>query len=151
MNELGIELICANSPQAKGRVERANATFQDRLVKELRLQLIDDYDKANAFLPTFLQLYNRKFAVLPRSCRDVHAPLDPQSDLDFIFSFHQSRIISKDLLIQFQKNVYQIVTSRPAYALVGRKVTAALNHNGDLSFSLNHLPLQVELFHRQPK
>ncbi|MEA3342080.1 MAG: ISNCY family transposase [Chloroflexota bacterium] len=151
LNELGIELICANSPQAKGRVERANKTFQDRLVKELRLQLIDDYDQANAFLPTFIQLYNRKFAVLPRSCQDVHAPLDPQSDLDFIFSFHQSRIISKDLLIQFQNNVYQIVTSRPVYALAGRDVIAALNHKGEASFFLNRQPLQVELFHRQPK
>ena len=150
LSELGIELICANSPQAKGRVERANATFQDRLVKELRLQLIDDYDKANAFLPTFLQLYNRKFAVLPRSCHDVHAPLDPQSDLDFVFSIHQSRIISKDLLIQFQNNIYQIVTPRPSYALAGRKVTASLNHKGAVTFFLNRQPLQVKLSHRQP-
>ena len=151
LNELGIELICANSPQAKGRVERANKTFQDRLVKELRLQHIDDYDQANAFLPTFLQLYNRKFAVPPRSCQDVHAPLDPLSDLDFIFSIHQPRIISKDLLIQFRNNIYQIITSRPSYALANREVTAALNHKGEVSFFLNRQPLQVELFHRQPK
>ena len=151
MNDLGIELICANSPQAKGRVERANETFQDRLVKELRLQHIDDYDQANAFLPSFLQFYNHKFAVRPRSCRDMHAPLDPHSDLDHIFSIHQSRIISKDLQIQFDKVIYQIITSRPPYALQGRKVTATRNHMGQVAFFLNRLPLQVKPFHRQPK
>ena len=64
---------------------------------------------------------------------------------------HDTRIISKDLLIQFQKNVYQIITSRPAYALSGREVLATRNHLGQVSFYFNRKLLQVELFHQQPK
>lgn len=151
LQELGIELICANSPQAKGRVERANQTFQDRLVKELRLQRIDDYQQANAFLPTFITFYNRKFAVLPRSLSDAHAPLDPNLNLEQIFSIQQSRIITKNLQIQFNHVIYQIITPRPAYALQGRSVMAALNQNGQVSFYLNNQLLTVEEVHQQPK
>jgi hypothetical protein len=71
LSSLGIDLICANSPQAKGRVERSFETFQDRLVKELRLRHINNYLDANAFLPEFLPLHNNKFAVLPRSTGDA--------------------------------------------------------------------------------
>ncbi len=62
LNELGIELICANSPQAKGRVERANLTLQNRLVKEMRLQGINTIEDANAWLPYFIADFNRRFA-----------------------------------------------------------------------------------------
>lgn len=75
LSDLGVELICANSPQAKGRVERAYQTLQDRLVKEMRLELICDYQQANVFLPSFLAAYNRMFAVLPCSKKDAHRPL----------------------------------------------------------------------------
>jgi transposase len=151
LQELGVELICANSPQAKGRVERANQTFQDRLVKELRLQRINDYQQANAFLPTFVAFYNRKFAVLPRSLEDAHSPLDANSNLEKIFSIHQKRIISKDLHIQFNHVIYRIITKRPVYALQGRSVMAVLNPNGQVSFYLNDQLLTVEEIHQQPK
>ena len=72
MKELGVELICAHSPQAKGRVERANATFQDRLVKLLALEGITDIDAANAYLErTYLPAHNARFAVEPAEA-DVH-------------------------------------------------------------------------------
>lgn len=148
---LGIELICANSPQAKGRVERANQTFQDRLVKELRLLHISNYQDANAYLPTFIDLYNRKFAVLPRSVGDVHIPLDPTLDLDFIFSRHDTRIISKNLQIQFDNLVYQIVTNRPPQYLIGREVLVAQNQSGNISVYLNQQQLTLNVFHVQPK
>lgn len=151
LQELGIELICANSPQAKGRVERANQTFQDRLVKEMRLQRINDYQQANAFLPTFIAAYNHQFAVLPRSFEDAHVPLEAHFDLEKIFSIQQERIISKNLQIQFNNVIYRILTTRPAYALQGRSVMAALNPHGQVSFFLNDQLLTVEVIHQQPK
>ncbi len=151
LHELDIELICANTPQAKGRVERANGVFQDRLVKEMRLENISNYEQANAFLPTFLAAYNRKFAVLPRSAVEAHQPLDPACPLDWIFSWQVTRIISKDLQIHFDKKIYQIITNRPDYALLQREVIAAKNAAGEVSFLLNKKPLEVRLFHQQPK
>lgn len=117
LEALGIDLICANSPQAKGRVERANQTFQDRLVKEMRLRGINDYQTANAYLPEFIRFYNRKFAVLPHSTGDDHLSLDPAIDLDFLFSIQDTRTISKDLIIQFDHVTYQIITDRPRKTL----------------------------------
>ena len=70
--ELGIELICANSPQAKGRVERVNQTLQDRLVKEMRLLGIDDMEAANAWLPEYVEQFNRKFGVVAGDPQDAH-------------------------------------------------------------------------------
>lgn len=75
MKELGIEVICANSPQAKGRVERMNGVLQNRLVKELRLQKISSLEQANAFLPSFIEDYNRRFAVEPQKPHDSHQAL----------------------------------------------------------------------------
>jgi hypothetical protein len=149
--ELEIKLICANSPQAKGRIERAYQTFQDRLIKEMRLEGICDYEHANQFLPTFLRLYNQMFSVLPRSSQDAHLPLDPAIALDRIFACHYTRIVSKNLQIQFNRVIYQINTTRPAYALQGREVTAVLYPNDQVAFYLNHQRLTVEEFRPQPK
>jgi hypothetical protein len=148
---LGIELICANSPQAKGRVERANETFQDRLVKELRLRGINNYQDANAFLPEFILSYNRKFAVLPRSTEDAHIPLDPSIDLDFLFSIHDSRTITKDLQISFNNVTYQIITQRPPQYLIGRDVLILHDEFGKVSAFLNKDPLTLQAFKKQPK
>ena len=148
---LGIHLYCATSPQAKGRVERANQTFQDRLVKELRLRRIDTYPEANTYLPEFLQFYNRKFAVLPHSSRDAHTPLDPSIDLDFLFAIHQSRIISKDLQFQFNNTTYQILTKRPAHSLAKREVLVTQDEAGNVAAYLNHLPLTLSVLVKQPK
>lgn len=151
LDTLGIDLICANSPQAKGRVERANQTFQDRLVKEMRLRGIDNYQTANVYLPEFIHFYNRKFAVLPRSTGDVHLPLDKSIDLDFLFSIHDTRIISKDLQIQFENVTYLILTNRPPQHLVKREVLITLNESGSFSAYLNGQLLTLKRFHTQPK
>jgi transposase len=151
LGSLGVELICANSPQAKGRVERANQTFQDRLVKELRIQNICTYPQANAYLPKFIQFYNCKFAVLPRSTQEDHVPLDPTIDLDFLFSTHDSRMISKDLMIQFNNVTYQIITNRPPQNLMGREVLVLQDPSGVVSAYLKHQLLTLKVFHKQPK
>ena len=118
-------------------------------MKELRLQKINNYQDANAYLPVFLAAYNRKFAVLPRSTADAHAPLDPNIDLDFLFSIHDTRIISKDLLIRYHNITYQIVTKRPPQNLIGREVLTLENEHGKLSAFLNHqqLSLTVSILH----
>jgi transposase len=151
MKELGIEAIFASSPEAKGRVERANQTLQDRLVKEMRLEGICDYEKANEFLPGYLVKHNRRFAVQPCSPIDRHEPLLPENDLDLIFTKRVTRILSKNLEFQYARVVYQIKTDRPTYALRKRKVTVCENEKGDITVLLNHAPIQFKRFYKQPK
>jgi transposase len=151
MKELGIEVYFASSPEAKGRVERANQTLQDRLVKEMRLEGICTYEKANAFLPGYLAKHNQRFAVQPRSPIDRHEPLRPENDLDLIFTKRATRVLSKNLEFQYDRVVYQIQTDRPAYALRKRKVTVCENEKGEITVLLNHEPLEFKRFYKQPK
>jgi hypothetical protein len=151
MKELGIEFYYAGSPEAKGRVERVNQTLQDRLVKEMRLEGICDYEQANQFLPGYLVKHNHRFAVQARSPIDYHEPLRPENDLDLIFTKRQTRILSKNLEFQYERVVYQIQTDRPTYALKNRKVTVCENEMGKITVLLNNRPIQFKRFHRQPK
>lgn len=91
MKDLEIELICANSPQAKGRVERKNGVFQDRLIKEMRLQGINTIEEGNKFLPQFLEGINKKFGVAPANPKDAHRPLRAKDDLKKIFARKDKR------------------------------------------------------------
>ena len=151
LQELDIQVICASTPQAKGRVERANQTLQDRLIKELRLFGISDMDTANAFLPAYCQDYNNRFAVVPRSNIDLHRPLSPQQNLDLIFSRQITRTISRNLTVQFENVVYQIHTSRPHYALRKAKVLICKNDQNIVSILYNGQPLPYTIFHKSPK
>jgi transposase len=151
MTELGIETLCAYSPQAKGRVERANQTLQDRLVKEMRLAGVISYAQANVFLLDYIPVYNQRFAVQPRSPLDSHEPLLQENKIDAILSKQFPRKLSKDLQIQYQKVIYQIATDRPAYALKERTVTVCESEAGTVSILLNGSLLEYKVFHRQPK
>ena len=133
LSVLDIELICANSPQAKGRVERANQTLQDRLIKEMRLLGINDYEQANAFLPQFIRDDNRKFAVSPASSLDFHQPLDETHDLAFLFAIHDFRKVTKSLQINYAGKVYQIVTNHPAYYYADQEVLITCDASGSVS------------------
>jgi len=144
LSVLGIELICANSPQAKGRVERANQTLQDRLIKEMRLLGISNYEQANAFLPQFIRVYNRKFAVSPASSLDFHHPLDETLDLDFLFSIHDFRKVTKTLQINYAGKVYQIVTNHPAYYYAAQEVLITCDASGSVSAWFHGNPLILE-------
>jgi predicted DNA-binding protein (UPF0251 family) len=151
MSALGIELICAYSPQAKGRVERANQTLQDRLVKEMRLERISDYQQANLFLIKYISSYNQKFAVQPADLIDSHEPLRTENDLEWIFTKKIKRKLSKDLQFQYNRVIYQIQSERPAYALKGREVTVLENEHGKIKVILNQTPLEFKRFIRQPR
>ena len=101
MQELNVTIICANTPQAKGRVERVNLTLQERLVKEMRLRGISSMEEGHAYLPDFMEDFNRRFAVTPRSQHDAHRPLFLQDKLDPILSWQETRTLSKNLSVQF--------------------------------------------------
>ena len=148
---LGIEIICANSPQAKGRVERANQTLQDRLIKEMRLLGICTYEQANQFLLEFICDYNRRFAVMSASSLDFHRPLDKTQDLDFLFSIHDFRTITKTLLIHYAGKVYQIVTNHPAYFYAKQEVLITCDHAGVVSAWYHGILLTLEEIEKRPR
>jgi len=106
LHALNIDIICANSSQAKGRVERANGTLQDRLVKEMRLRGIDTVAAGNAFLPTFMADYNARFAKAPFDERNLHRPLAGGDDLDDAFVWEEDRTLSKNLTLQYDKVLF---------------------------------------------
>lgn len=144
--ELNIELICANSSQAKGRVERANKTLQDRLIKEMRLAGINSMEQANAWMPTFIEDFNHRFARAPHSLKDAHRPLrERQDELDDIFARQKTRKISKALTLQYDKVVYLIESGSSTDRLVGKNVMVYDYPDGTVS--IKHcgkaLPYQV--------
>lgn len=128
---LEIEWIGANSPQAKGRIERCNRTLQDRLVKEMRLRGIKTIEDGNQFLKQFLPIYNRKFSKEPMQSADLHRPLERGADLSRILSKCEERTITKDFLFQFHNKFYQIM--EPTNGCVqGAKVEIRIAKDGKL-------------------
>jgi hypothetical protein len=114
LQELQIGLILANSPQAKGRVERFNKTAQDRLVKELRLAGACTMEQANEVLEkTFLPWFNRWCSVKPTSCNDAHRPLGSSMNLESILSIQDKRKVANDYTIRLNNQVYQLL--KPAF------------------------------------
>lgn len=131
---LDIAAIHANTPQAKGRVERANQTLQDRLVKELRLREISDIDAANAFLPTFMADFNARFAVEPQSPQDAHRPmLHSPEEQALILCLHHTRKLSKNLCLQFKNREYQLQGQGKGYRLRGATLTVCEAFNGTIT------------------
>src|SRR5258708_8941590 len=109
--ELNIEIISANSSQAKGRVERANRTLQYRLVKELRLADICTAEAGNVFLPEFLERYNERFAVRPVSVENLHRPLNVVAGrLNDILCHGERRHVTKQLTLSYDRK--QIILER---------------------------------------
>jgi len=151
MAELSIELLCAHSPQAKGRVERANQTLQDRLVKELRLRSICSAAEANAYLPEFIRDYNRRFAVAPRSAQDAHRPLEATEDLSRILSWCETRVLSKNLTLSYDGRVYQIKTDRAAYTMRGARVEVRETEAGEVSIEYKGRPLPFGVYRQQER
>ena len=151
MKELSIELICAHSPQAKGRVERANQTLQDRLVKELRLRAICSSEEANAYLPEFIKDYNSRFALCPRSREDAHRPLSPKEDLGRILALVERRTLSKNLTISYNGRIYQIITKRAAYTMRGAHVEVREAGTGEITIEYKGKALDYRLCSEQER
>ncbi len=107
--ELGVEMILAGSPQAKGRVERSFGTAQDRLVKEMRVAGISTIEEANRYLErTWMPLWNERFAKEPGEPVDAHRPLPEEADLDALFAEKAERVVARDFTVRYKNRHWQI-------------------------------------------
>jgi transposase len=152
MKTLEIELINANSPQAKGRVERANETLQDRLVKELRLLGISDIETANAYLPKFIEKHNARFAVVPKSEINAHRKLQKSDEeLDLIFCLQHERKLSKNLELSYKNIVYQVQVEGHGYTLRRAKVTVCEDLQGNITLLYKGRKLKYRCYKKQKR
>jgi hypothetical protein len=134
MAALGVELILANSPQAKGRVERMNGVLQDRLVKALRLAKISDLESANRFLEeTYLREFNRRFERKAASPLDAHQGLP--RNLDEVLSWEEERVVQRDWTVGCEGKWYQLDQQHEALSLAGRKVVVRTLRNGRIQLA----------------
>ena len=136
MDSIGIEVICANSPEAKGRVERLFETLQDRLVKEMRLKGISTKDEATKyFREIYIPIHNSKFAVLPKEKVDLHRPLLAGDDLARILTIRSKRMVSRNLAVQYKNTRYQLIPENGyRYTLRNTGITVVEDRNGKISF-----------------
>ncbi len=131
--ELNIEILCANSSQAKGRVERMNRTLQDRLVKELRLAGIDGMEAGNAFLPGFMDDYNARFAIVPARSDDLHRPMNLAPDrLAEILCKREQRHVGSQLTFSFERKRIMLEETDVTRGLVGHYVETYAYADGRL-------------------
>jgi transposase len=151
MHQLDIEVIFANSAEAKGRVEKVNQTLQDRLVKELRLQGISTMEEGNLYLPAFMKDFNNRFAVTARCPGSVHRPLLPTDNLDDIFCQHHIRVLSKQLTVSYQNMRFQVQTKRPLYAMQHAKVTIKEDLKGTIVITYKGKDLSYTTVEQRPK
>src|SRR5258708_13271277 len=138
VHALNIDIICANSSQAKGRVERANGTLQDRLMKEMRLCAIDTIAGGNAFLPAFMEKYNARFATAPFDDRDVHRTLVAgHDDLDDAFAWKEECTVSVNLTLQYDQVLFILEPTGITRSLARNRVTVIDYPDGQLTLPYN--------------
>lgn len=146
LHELQIQIICANTPQAKGRVERANRTLQDRLVKEMRLEGISTMKVANDYLGKYIKIHNSKFARDPLNSKNLHRSIDDIEALDDYFCWKEDRTVSKNLTLQYDKIVYMLEPTNYAKGLWKKRVTIFDYPDGRLDIRHNGQPLRYSSF-----
>lgn len=135
LESLGIELISALSPQAKGRVERLFKTLQDRLLKEMRVARISTIEVANQFLEqSFIPFWNERFTVRPEISHDFHRPLSDGADLMEIFAELYTRQVRADFTIRYENVYYQVPKDLAAAAMPRTRLTVLRRLDGKLSF-----------------
>lgn len=146
MEELGIEVIYANSPQAKGRIERLFKTFQDRLIKELRLEKARTKDDANKVVKRFLPKYAKRFSVEPSEIDDLHRPIPKGLDLDKIFCIREEHPLRNDFTVAHDKKLYQIEDN-----IRTKKVTVEERINGSMLITHKDKALKFKEISFRPK
>ena len=151
LTDLNIDIICANSPQAKGRVERVNQTLQDRLIKEMRLRNIADAEQGNRYLPEFMDKFNAQFGKEAINPKNVHRELLPQEDLNEIFSWQEERTLSKNLTLQYDKILYLIEDSIDNRNLARNKVTVFDYFDGSIKIKWQRRELPYRIFDKMQK
>jgi hypothetical protein len=131
MTELGITVICADSPQAKGRVERGFGTHQDRLVKELRLAGISNMEDGNIFLTeVYVPKHNARFAVAPENNTNAHRPLLKNHCLEETLSLRTERTVSNDYTIRKDNQYFQLLAEQPVRVKPKDKVLVEMRLDG---------------------
>jgi transposase len=146
--ELNIDTWCANSSQAKGRVERANLTLQDRLVKELRLRGINTQEDANAYAPHFIADFNGRFGKTPRSMFDAHRPLRADESLDLILTSRVPRRVTKVLTVQYDRVIYMLDDTPENRALIHQYLDVFEYPDGRIEIRVNGAALAYRQYDR---
>src|SRR5215813_8504739 len=146
LHALNIDIICANSSPSKGRVERANKTLQDRLVKELRLAGAVTLAEGNALLAGFIADYNARFGKAPANNKDLHRPLRAGDDLDDAFAWKEERTLSQALTLQYDKVVFILEPSEQAKVAIGKRVTVVDYPDGRLAIRYRGVELAYRTF-----
>ena len=146
LHALNIDILCANTPQAKGRVERANKTLQDGLVKELRLHRISAIAAGNQLLPAFLADYNARFGKEPRNSKNLHRPVSAGDDLTDVFAWREERTVSNSLTLQYDKVVFLLEPNAVTRDLRRKRVTVVDYPDGRLAIRYRGLDLPYTTF-----
>jgi Winged helix-turn helix len=150
--ELNIEILCASSSEAKGRVERANRTLQDRLVKELRLAGISDMAAGNAFLPGFIERFNARFAVAPARPQDLHRPLNVAPDrLRDILCRREQRYVGQQLTLSFERKRIMLARTELTSGLAGHYVDLFVFADGRVDVRWKGLSLPYTVFDKEQR
>jgi hypothetical protein len=144
--ELNIDIICANTPQAKGRVERANLTLQDRLVKELRLRGIDTIEAANAYVREFIADFNARFGKDPHNPKDIHRPLADHENRDGAMCHKEVRTVSQTLTLRYDKVLFILEPTDLAKTLARKKVIVCDYPDGRLEITHEGTALPYRTF-----
>jgi hypothetical protein len=146
LSELNIDIICANSPQAKGRVERAFGTLQDRLVKELRLAGISTIEAANAWLPTFMADYNTRFGRDPENAKDLHRKLTEADDLSEVLAWREERTVTKNLTLHYDRMMLMLDPTPLARGLARKTVDVVNYPDGRFAVQFEEVSLPFRKF-----
>ncbi len=151
LGELGVEVILAGSPQAKGRVERSFGTAQDRLVREMRVEGVATLEAANRFLEDWwVPFWNERFAVEPADPRDAHRPLPAGVDLEALFAETETRVVARDFTIRFRNRRWQIPESEAVGIAPGDEIIVERRLGGQTRFRLGERYLELEPASRAP-
>jgi len=154
MKQLNVRVIHANTPQAKGRVEKMNGTLQRRLVKEMRLAKINTVAEANIFLSeVFIPKFNRQFAVITKKNSDLHhkVSIEKLAELNKIFSVQSERTINNDYTIRFKSNYYQLKQEQPTNVYKRDKIIVEEHLNGEIKLALRNKYLEYFCLPERPK
>ncbi len=146
LSELGVNVIHAYSPQAKGRIERLFGVLQDRLIKEMRLKNIKTKEGANKFIKWYLPTYNKKFRVIPANKTNVHMKLPKRFDLDKHLCIKNKRVLRNDNTIAYNGRLYQV-----AEKTNGRNVVVQEKLNGALKITIGEMSLKYREITERPK
>lgn len=151
LRELDIELICANSPQAKGRVERVNQTLQDRLVKDLRLAGVSSIEEANRFLENtdYWTCFNTRFSTPPACQENAHRSIPSGCILDEILCFKDTRTLTKNLEFQYDNVIYQVLPEDQARVFQGAQVSVIKKLDGSIRLKYKGREIHFREYYKQ--